>query len=441
MRWKSPRKDASSAGLALARGQHALVRRNTVLATSVEACKPLPLSDSMAFFREVLGGQMVVGSRTLLSGSPGGGKSRVATQICLDLGLQGVRTLTILTEEGQSQLKRRAMQLSADWPTSQATRAMSAMYADASVYDLATLPEFLMRQVLSLGGAYHGTRLIVLDSIQGHGLAASATKSYAKVLEFARICEESGIATLLLCHVTKRGEMAGPKSLEHSIDTSMILRRAMRYSLLAVRKNRYGPPILKPMPLQINPVTTRLEPAPHCEPRPAMARTYAGAGTGILEMQAAVAVPDDGSKGRMTAPGLPRREIEQLVCCIASMPDFEFGDLDYQLHCRRPGSGPYQPTFGLAMCMALVGSYIRASVPENHLYIGEIDLFRHVRPLAPELVTALRQALDSGEIPLPATIYLPVAAVEQLVGCGSNVTLVPCRSLEDAVFGTWPSLR
>ena len=93
------------------------------------------------------------------------------------------------------------------------------------------------------------------------------------------------------------------------------------------------------------------------------------------------------------------------------------------------------------MCMALVGSYIRASVPEGHLYIGEIDLFRHVRPLGPELVTTLRHALDSGEIALPATIYLPVAAAEQLMGCGRNVTLMPCRNLEDAVFGTWPSLR
>ena len=54
-----------------------------------------------------------------------------------------------------------------------------------------------MRQVLAPGGAYHGVKLIVLDSIQGQGLAASATKSYAKVLDFARMCEEHAITTIL----------------------------------------------------------------------------------------------------------------------------------------------------------------------------------------------------------------------------------------------------
>jgi DNA repair protein RadA/Sms len=415
--------------------------RNTLLNASVEKRSPLPLSEAVGFLRAAVGGELVEGARALMSGSPGGGKSRAATQLCLDLGRQGIPTLTLLTEEGPAQLKRRAMQLSADWPTAQATRAMAAMYADATVFDSTLLPEFLMRQVLSQAGTYHGVKLIVLDSIQGHGLAASATKTYAKVLEFARLCEENRIATLMLCHVTKRGDIAGPKSLEHSVDISMILRRAMRYSLLAVRKNRYGPLLLKPMPLRLNPVTTRLEPAPHCEPRPAMARTYAGPGTGVLEMQAAVAVPGDGAKGRMTAPGLPRREIEQLVSCIAGMSDIDFGELDYTLHCRRPGSGPYQPSFGLPLCMALIASFIRENVPENHLYLGEIDLFRHVRRLPPDLITGLRSALDAGDIQLPVTVHVPVTDALQLSDCGKGVTVVGCRTLEDAVFNTWPNLR
>jgi len=277
---------------------HILPRKhNTVLDATIVARSPLPVTKSVDFFRNAIGGELVEGARMLLSGSPGGGKSRVATQLCLELGREEISTLTLLTEESPGQLKRRAMQLSADWPTSEATSAMSRMHADSNLYDINSLPEFLMRQVLTQGAMYNGVRLIVLDSIQGHGLAAGATKSYAKVLEFARLCEENRIATLMLCHVTKRGDIAGPKSLEHSVDISMILRRAMRYSLLGVRKNRYGAVQLKPMPLRINSVTTRLEPAPHCEPRPAMARTYAGAGTGVLEMQAVVAIPGDGKRG------------------------------------------------------------------------------------------------------------------------------------------------
>jgi len=80
-------------------------------------------------------------------------------------------------------------------------------------------------------------------------------------------------------------------------------------------------------------------------------------------------------------------------------------------------------------------------VPENHLSVGEIDLFRHVRPLEPELITALHHALDAGDIPLPVTLYLPVAAAEQMASCSRDVTVVPCCKLEDAVFHTWPALR
>ena len=419
----------------------ALASDHSVLAAAFDPREGLPLSESLGFLLEAVGGKLVTGARNLCSGSPGGGKSRLATQVCLDLGMQGMQTLTILTEESPAQLKRRAVQMTADWPGKQARQAMASMQVDDSVYDVSGLPEFLVRQVLSSGGAYHGVKMIVLDSIQGHGLAASATKSYGRVLEFAQLCEANGITTLMLAHTTKRGDIAGPKTLEHSVDTSLVLRRAMLYSLLAVRKNRYGPPLLKPLPLRIHPVSTRLEPAPHCEARPAMARTYAGAGSGLLELQAAVTVPVDGTKGRMTAPGLPRREIEQLIGCIAGMQDMEFSELDYTVHCRLPGSGQYQPLLGLPLCMSLIGSYLRQAVPEGHLYLGEIDLFRAVRPVPLGLLQDLRAALDAGEIPLPVTLIIPSTAVAEFSKVSTQVKVVGCRTLEDAVFQTWPHLR
>ena len=96
------------------------------------------------------------------------------------------------------------------------------------------------------------------------------------MLEAARLCAENGITVILVSHVTKRGEVAGPKTLEHGVDAAIILRRAMQYSLLAVRKNRFGPPMLRMMPLNIDPVTTRLGLAPHAEAIPGAARTFAG---------------------------------------------------------------------------------------------------------------------------------------------------------------------
>lgn len=416
------------------------VPANTLMSTAFDARNKLPLSESLGFFQDAIGGEFVAGARYLLAGSPGGGKSRLATQICLDLGQQDIPSLTILTEEAPAQMKRRAQQMTSDWQQASISRALSSVYVDYSVFDVSSLPDFLMRQVLSPGGLYHGVKLIVLDSIQGQGLAASSTKSYAKVLDFARMCEEQGITTILLCHQTKRGDLAGPKSLEHSVDTSLILRRAMQYSLLAVRKNRYGPPLLQPMPLRFDPVTIRLEPAPHCEPRPAMARTYAGSGTGELELQASVTIPGDGSRGRTTAPGLPRKEIEQLVSCIGQMKDMDFGELNYSVNCRLPGSGQYNPILGLPLCIALIASYLQKPVPAHNIYIGEIDLFRNVRAIAPAICQALKAALDTGDIASPATLFLhPTAAAE--FSPSESVRVVPCRTLEEAVLLTWPELR
>lgn len=416
------------------------VPANTLLSTAFDARGVLPLSESLEFFRDAIGGEFVAGARYLLSGSPGGGKSRLATQICLDLGQQDIPSLTILTEEAPAQMKRRAQQMTSDWTAVNIARALANVHVDNNVFDVTTLPDFFMRQVLSPGGIYYGVQLIVLDSIQGQGLASSATKSYGKVLDFARMCEEHGITTILLCHQTKRGDLAGPKSLEHSVDTSLILRRAMQYSLLAVRKNRYGPPLLQPMPLRFDPVTIRLETAPHCEARPAMARTYAGAGTGELELQASVTVPGDGARGRMTAPGLPRREIEQLVTCIGQMKDMDFGDLNYSINCRLPGTGQYYPILGLPLCIALIGSYLQKPVPQQNIYIGEIDLFRNVRSIAPAISQAMKAALDAGDIAAPVTLFVHPASAAEFTP-SERVRVVPCRNLEEAVFQTWPDLR
>ena len=143
------------------------VPANTLLSTAFDARGKLPLSESLGFFQDAIGGEFVAGARYLLSGSPGGGKSRLATQICLDLGQQDIPSLTILTEEAPAQMKRRAQQMTSDWKPLDIARSLSNVHVDHSVFDVTTLPDFLMRQVLSPGGAYHGVKLIVLDSIQG----------------------------------------------------------------------------------------------------------------------------------------------------------------------------------------------------------------------------------------------------------------------------------
>ena len=90
--------------------------------------------------------------------------------------------------------------------------------------------------------------------------------------------------------------------------------------------------------------------------------------------------------------------------------------------------------------MALIGSYLQKPVPERNMYIGEIDLFRQVRSIAPAISQALKSALDTGDIATPITLFLPpLTAVE--FKASESVRVVPCDTLETAVFQTWPELR
>jgi predicted ATP-dependent serine protease len=158
------------------------------------------------------------------------------------------------------------------------------------------------------------------------------------------------------------------------------MRKAMIYRPLFVPKNRFGPALLKAVPLEMDRKTTALKLSPHSESVSSVARTYLGQGIGIAEAQAAVSLPAYGNRGRITAPGLPRKEIEQLTTCMSQIPEMELEDLDYAIQCRLPGERRYRGILGLPLCMALIASYIQKDIPAYHVYLGEIDLLMESPP-------------------------------------------------------------
>jgi DNA repair protein RadA/Sms len=398
----------------------------------------LPLSDGLAWLEQAMG-EIVQGGQYLVSGAPGSRKSGLVTQLALDLGLRGVRTLSLLTEESPQRLLDRALRMSGDWPREDAERALSSMLCDDSI-TIERLPAFLYQHVLAATGRYHGTKVIVLDSVQGHGLPAAATEKYGRLYEFCRLAKSAGITVFLVAHMTKRNQVAGPRDLEHNVDAVGILRTAMDLRLLFVTKNRYGPEQLKGVPLVIDPVTTALRPSPHVEPVAGVARTFLSGGFGVGEMQAMVALPSHGAKPQIQAPGLPRKRVEQILTCIAQVPGLEMDDLDLSIGCLMPGDAYFRPVFGLPLALALIASYLRRPVPPNQLALGEIDLTRTIRPLSEFLVTDVANMLASGELEPPLRVLLPPCAVSQLPS-GPAVELVPVARLDDAIRATWPDIE
>jgi len=399
----------------------------------------LSLTDGLGWLRLRLG-RFVKGGVYLLAGQPGIGKSTLAIQLALDLGRQGHRALYVLTEQSREELAQRARLIMTGWPSSDSDAALSRVEPEEGVYDIETLPSFLMHQILSPSGKHHGTTCIIIDSIQGHGLPSTASKKYRQLYEFARQCKSAGITVILVAHVTKRGDIAGPKDLEHNVDCVVVMRKAMAYRPMFVPKNRFGPAVLKPVPLQMDRATTALAVAPHSDAVSTVARSYLGRDSVLPEVQAAVALPSYGTRGRITAPGLPRKEIEQLANCISQIPDMDIGDLDYSIHCRLPGERRYRGILGLPLSMALIASYLQKDVPSHHIYIGEIDLLRKVREVPESIITDLWEAIQAGEVPKPVRLFLPPRSADLLRHTTDNVTVMACERLEHAVYGTWPEL-
>lgn len=383
--------------------------------------------------------EVVRGGQYLLAGVPGSCKSTLATAIALDLGLQGVRSLVLLTEESPVRLLTRSVQVTSHWSQQDAASAIGNVLCDDGV-TIERLPAFLYQHVLAANGRYHGVSAIILDSVQGHGVAAGATEKYARLYEFCRLAKSAGIVTLLIGHVTKRNQIAGPRDLEHNVDAVILLRKAANLRLLFVSKNRFGPELLKGIPLLIDPVTTALRPSPHTEPVTGIARTFLGGGFGAGELQAMVSLPSHNSKPQMQAPGLPRRRVEQLLTSIAQVPGLEMADLDLSIGCLLPGDAYFRPSLGLPLCLALVSSYLRRPIPAHQLQLGEIDLTRSLRPVNTHLLTELANAMVAGDLPLPLRILCPPCAASELPRA-SGLEIVGCEKLDDAIKATWPDIE
>ena len=391
-----------------------------------------------SFFNDLCG-QIVREEAVLLAGAPGSNKSTLARQLTLDWVNQGQRALMILTEESAERAKAGFVAMASDMTQHRVRTALSNIHVETGIHDVEMLPNFFASQVLNPHGPYHGVSLIVLDSIQGPGLSANNFDAYQALIQFFSLTRAAQVMTLAICHVTKRGEIAGPKALEHAVDCSILIRKAYNRRMVSVLKNRFGPETARPMQLEIDPLTLKMRLSPHAETVTAVARGYLPV-AGLTEVQGAVALPKPGVAAKVTAPGLPRKEIEQYVSGLCQVPGFELADFDMSIQCRVPGERRYRSVLGLPLSLALAASYIQQPIPERQLHIGEIDLCRNVRAVPPGLLNDLADAIQVGEITTPLRILCPPSAVSQLPS-GNGVEVVPCRRLDDAIFATWPNLR
>jgi DNA repair protein RadA/Sms len=323
-------------------------------------------------FNRVLGGGIVPGSLVLIGGEPGIGKSTLLLQIALSL--RDMKILYVSGEESVEQIKMRADRIDTKNPN-------CYLYAETNTQSI-----FEQVKILS-------PQLIIIDSIQtvysSHILSASGSISQVRecAAEFQRLAKETNIPVILIGHINKEGEIAGPKLLEHIVDTVLQFEGDRNYThrLLRTNKNRFGSamelgvyemkssglvPILNPSDILIGQREESLSGV-------SIACTMEGLRPLMIEVQALVANAVYGNPQR-SAIGFDQRRMHMLLAVLEKRAGFQLSNKDVFLNLAG-GIRINDPALDLAVLVAMMSSHQDLEINNETAFCAEIGLSGEIR--------------------------------------------------------------
>ena len=338
----------------------------------------------------VLGGGLVPGSLVLVGGEPGIGKTTLLSEVCNVLARDGRTVLYVSGEESAAQIKLRAQRLGVASP------------------HLLVLAENDLDAILS---AAEQTRpqAIVIDSIQTVYTPSlpSAPVSVAQVrestAELLRFAKGTGTAVLLVGHVTKEGQIAGPRVLEHIVDTVLYFEgdRQHAYRILRATKNRFGstneigvfemrPEGLREVP---NPSAAFLSERAREAPGSAVVCVLEGSRPLLVEVQALVTATVFGMP-RRTASGVDYNRMVVLLAVLEKRAGLHLGSQDVYVSVAG-GMTVDEPAADLGVAAAVASSLRNRPVDESVVAIGEVGLAGELRAV-PQVEKRLQEAARLG---------------------------------------------
>jgi DNA repair protein RadA/Sms len=341
-------------------------------------------------FDRAIGGGIVPGSLLLLGGEPGIGKSTLILQVAGKLSQQNRKTVYMSGEESAQQIKLRAQRL--------------FINSENILLVTGTCIEELFDKVRNIR-----TDLLVIDSIQttytetlpsAPGSVSQIREVSAKILRWAK---ENNIPTILIGHITKEGSIAGPKILEHLVDTVLYFEGDASHTFRIIRaiKNRYGSTNeigvfeMKESGLtQVgNPSRIFLEERPKDASGSVVIPCLEGSRPLLLEIQALVGTSPFGMP-RRTAIGVDHNRISLLVAVLAKRIGIEMGDQDIFVNVAG-GLKVDEPAADLGIVIAMISSFLNKPVDPEMVVFGEVGLAGEVRGvIQPE--TRIREAEKMG---------------------------------------------
>ncbi len=370
----------------------------------------------------VLGGGIVPGSLSLVGGDPGIGKSTLLLQVCKHLSDDGHKVLYISGEESLKQIKIRAERI--------------GTFSDCLILlcetNLETIEDVIAR---------HKPEVVIIDSIQTmyHDRVSSAPGSVSQVREstnvFLQIAKGMNISIFLVGHVTKEGAVAGPRVLEHMVDTVLYFEgdRHVSYRILRGVKNRFGSTneigvfqMCQEGLVEVhNPSEYMLQGKAKGASGSIVSCSMEGTRPILVEIQALVCQTNFGFPRRQ-ATGTDFNRVNLLMAVLEKRIGLQLSNCDAYVNIAG-GIKIQEPAMDLGMIMAIASSFRNISIPEDWIAFGEVGLSGEVRAVN-MTEQRINEALKLGF----TTCILPKVSME----CGKNIKgirLLGVQSVQDAI--------
>ena len=370
-------KASGGSGIGAARGLTAAQAVKPSLLSEIDLDEQDRITTGFKELDRVLGDGIVAGSLVLVGGDPGIGKSTLLLQVCRHLAQAGQHVLYISGEESLKQIKMRANRIG------------------TVTGDLRFLCETNLERI---GRTIETAKpdIVVIDSIQTmyNEEVTSAPGSVSQVREstglLMQIAKTSGIAIFVVGHVTKEGVVAGPRVLEHMVDTVLYFEgdRNAAYRILRSVKNRFGSTneigvfeMAEQGLVEVeNPSEYMLSGRPEEASGAVVACSLEGTRPILLEVQALVAETSFGMP-RRTAAGTDYNRVNLLMAVLEKRCRYDLGRFDAYVNIAG-GLKMNEPALDLAIVMALISSYKDRPVDPRTLIFGEVGLSGEVRAVS-----------------------------------------------------------
>ncbi len=401
--------------------------------TAAKAVQAVPLSDisysnehristNISELDRVLGGGIVKGSVSLISGDPGIGKSTILLQICKNISAD-TKVLYVSGEESQVQLKLRANRLGVDNPN---LNILTETNAEAICdYIKTDKPD-----------------LIMIDSIQTMKIdeLSSSAGSIVQVREtsnlFLSVGKSLDIPIIIVGHVNKGGDIAGPKVLEHIVDTVLYFEgeRNQSYRILRAVKNRFGSTneigvfeMTEEGLMQVeNPSAMLLSGRISGVSGSAITCVMEGTRPILAEVQALVTATGFGNPRRMST-GFDYNRLNLILAVLEKREGLFFSNLDAYLNIVG-GLKLEEPAVDLSVAMALVSSLRDIPINDDMVIFGEVGLSGEIRTI-PKIIERISEATRLGF----KECVVPYASLKNLSKYEDKIRLIGVSSLSEAI--------